>query len=138
LHSLPFLFNDLALRRVSSKSIRSLPLLFSISTYLFTNAGGFTFTNGSLAALPTLTTALSSASTLIASPTSPFLFTQLNNEAAGNEQPDMLTAELVNVDGSLTAAPSPIENVFAAGLAAPGIAPVPTEADLARGMKNQG
>lgn len=102
----------------------------SSSTYLFTNAGGFTFTNGILAALPTLTTALASASTLIASPTSPFLFTQLNNQAAGNVQPNMLTAELVNVDGSLTAAPSPVENVFAAGLAVTGIPAVPNEAIL--------
>ena len=32
LRSSPFLFNDLALRRVPRKSINSLPLLFSIAT----------------------------------------------------------------------------------------------------------
>jgi uncharacterized repeat protein (TIGR02543 family) len=92
----------------------------STSTYVYTNAGGFTFPNGILTPLSPLTPTLNNASLVVAAPTSPFLFAALN---------DTLATELVNGDGTLTAAPG-APTALVEGLAVTGVVPVPTQPDL--------
>jgi hypothetical protein len=95
----------------------------STSTYLYSSVGTFLIQDGTITALDSISSPYTGGSSLLASPSLPFIFAQ----AVEQTTPDFLSDQ-VNSDGSLTPAPGLPYTFSGSGMVLSGATPIPSKA----------